>query len=179
MSPIKKRGAKERAKGVQLLLLDVDGVLTDGRILMDDRGVESRIFDEKDGHGLKMLMRAGIQVMLLSGRGSEATRLRAKELGISRVYQNVHDKAEVFEQILAENGLEDHHVGYMGDDLVDLPVLKRAGFSAIVADAVEDLEPYADYRAAKRGGRGAVREVVEFILKAQDRWEEATARYRQ
>jgi 3-deoxy-D-manno-octulosonate 8-phosphate phosphatase (KDO 8-P phosphatase) len=176
-SPIKKKGAQEKAKNVQLLILDVDGVLTDGRIVINDRGVESKCFDEKDGHGLKMLMRTNIQVMLLSGRNSEATQRRARELGIAKIYQNVHNKGDAYQQILQANGLEDHQVGYVGDDLVDLPVLKRAGFSAVVADAVEEIKPFADYLAEKEGGKGAVREIVEFILKSQGKWEKVTARY--
>ena len=162
---------------VRLLILDVDGVLTDGRIVMDERGVESKFFDVRDGHGLKLLMRADIQVVFLSGRHSEATRHQASELGISKVYQDIHNKMDVYQQILEEEGLGDDDVGYVGDDVVDLPVLKRAGFAAVVADSVDDIKPFADYISEKPGGRGAVREVVEFILKSQGKWEEITARY--
>ena len=167
----------ERAKKVKLLILDVDGVLTDGRIVIDDRGMESKFFNEKNGHGLKLLMRAHIQVVLLSGRESEATRHRAGELGISKVYQNIHNKIEAYQQIIKENGLGDHQVGYVGDDLVDLPILKRVGFSAVVADSVNEIKPFADYITEKEGGKGAVREIIEFILKSQEKWEEITARY--
>lgn len=169
--------AREKAKNVRLLILDVDGVLTDGRIVIDDRGMESKFFNEKNGHSLKLLMRAHIQVVLLSGRESEATRHRARELGISKVYQNIHNKIEAYHQIIKENGLGDHQVGYVGDDLVDLPILKRAGFSAVVADSVNEIKPFADYITEKEGGKGAVREIIEFILKSQEKWEEITARY--
>jgi 3-deoxy-D-manno-octulosonate 8-phosphate phosphatase (KDO 8-P phosphatase) len=169
--------AREKAERVRLLILDVDGVLTDGRIVIDDNGVESKFFNEKDGHGLKLLMRAGIPVVLLSGRQSEATRHRATDLGISEVYQNIHRKAEAFDRIVREKQLEYEQIGYVGDDLVDLPVLKRAGFSAVVADAVSELIPHADFVTKRDGGRGAVREVVEFVLKVQGKWDEVISRY--
>lgn len=176
-NPIKNSDAWEKAKQVQLLILDVDGVLTDGRIVIDDRGIESRFFNVKDGHGLKLLMRGQIQVVFLSGRESEATRLRAVELGVSKVYQNIHNKIEAYQQIIEENGLKDHQVGYVGDDLVDLPILKRAGFSAVVSDSVNEIKPFADYITERKGGKGAVREISDFILKSQGKWEEVTGRY--
>ncbi len=175
--PIKNIDAWEKAKNVRFLILDVDGVLTDGRIVIDDRGMEAKFFNAKDGHGLKMLMRVNIQVALLSGRESEATQRRASDLGISRVYQNVHNKIEAYQEIMNENGLEDYQVGYVGDDLVDLPVLKRVGFAAVVADSVDEIKPFADYITEREGGKGAVREIVELILKSQEKWEEVTARY--
>jgi len=178
-SPIRKMDCEEKASKVRLLILDVDGVLTDGRIVIDDKGVESKSFNERDGHGLRLLMRTDIQVALLSGRESEATRHRARELGISTVYLNVHDKIDVYRTVLEEHGLEDAHVGYVGDDWVDLPILKRAGFSAVVADSVSELKAFADHVTEKKGGRGAVREVIELILRAQGKWEEVTARYHQ
>ena len=162
---------------IRLLILDVDGVLTDGRIVIDDRGMESKSFDVKDGHGLRLIMRADVQVVFLSGRESEATRHQASELGVMDVYQNIHKKVDVYEQILKDHGLEDRQVGYVGDDVIDLPVLKRVGFSAAVADASEEVKPFVDYVAVREGGRGAVREIIEFILKSQGRWEEVTARY--
>ena len=169
--------AWQKARMVRLLILDVDGVLTDGRIVIDDRGRESKFFDVKDGHGLRLIMRADVEIVLLSGRESEATRHQARELGIAEVYQNIHKKMDVYKQILKEHGLDDRDVGYVGDDVIDLPLLKRAGFSAAVADANEEIKLFVDYVAMKEGGRGAVREIIEFILKAQGRWEEVTARY--
>jgi 3-deoxy-D-manno-octulosonate 8-phosphate phosphatase (KDO 8-P phosphatase) len=176
---IKNGDAWSKAKNVRVLVLDVDGVLTDGRIAIDDRGIESKFFNAKDGHGLRMLMRANIQVVLLSGRESEATRHRARELGIAKVYQNIHNKIEAYEQILEGSGLEDHQIAYVGDDLVDLPLLKRVGFSAVVRDSVNEIKPFADYVTEQEGGKGAVREIIEFILKAQGKWERVTQRYYQ
>jgi len=169
--------AWQKARMVRLLILDVDGVLTDGRIVIDDRGMESKSFDVKDGHGLRLIMRADVHVVFLSGRESEATRHQASELGVMEVYQNIHKKVDVYEQILKDHGVEDRQVGYVGDDVIDLPVLKRVGFSAAVADASEEVKRFVDYVAMREGGRGAVREIIEFILKSQGRWDEVTARY--
>ncbi len=162
----------EKAKNVKLLILDVDGVLTDGRIVIDDRGIETKFFDVRDGHGLKLLKRANIEVVIITGRRSEVVSHRARELGIDSVYQNIHDKLEVYQAILDEKGLKDEEVGFVGDELVDLPLLKRVGFSAVVADGIEELKPYADYVSRNRGGRGGVREISELILKAQGKWSE-------
>jgi 3-deoxy-D-manno-octulosonate 8-phosphate phosphatase (KDO 8-P phosphatase) len=167
----------EKARSVKLLILDVDGVLTDGRIVIDDRGVETKCFDVRDGHGIKMLKRANIDVAIITGRESDVVSHRARELGIESVYQNIHNKLEVYEAILEEKGLKDGEVGFVGDDLVDLPLLRRVGFAAVVADGVEELKPYADYVSRNRGGRGAVREVIELILKAQGKWAELMERY--
>ena len=167
----------EKAKDVKLLILDVDGVLTDGRIVIDDRGMETKCFDVRDGHGIKMLKRANIDVAIITGRQSQVVSHRARELGIDSVYQNIHDKLEVYQAILREKGLKDQDVGFIGDDVVDLPLLTRVGFSAVVADGVEELKPYADYVSRNKGGRGAVREIIELILKAQGKWSELMERY--
>lgn len=167
----------EKAKNVKLLILDVDGVLTDGRIVIDDRGIETKCFDVRDGHGIKLLKRANIEVVIITGRKSEVVTHRARELGIDSVYQNIHDKLEVYQAILDEKGLKDEEVGFVGDELVDLPLLKRVGFSAVVADSIEELKPYADYVSRNRGGRGGVREISELILKAQGKWSEVMERY--
>ncbi len=167
----------EKARNVKLLILDVDGVLTDGRIVLDDGGVETKCFDARDGHGIKMLKRANIDVAIITGRESQVVSHRARELGIDSVYQNIHDKLEVYEAILQEKGLRDGEVGFVGDDLVDLPLLRRVGFAAVVADGVEELKPYADYISRNKGGRGAVREIIELILKAQGKWAELMERY--
>lgn len=170
-------GSMEKAKKVKLLILDVDGVLTDGRIVIDDRGVETKCFDVRDGHGIKLLRRANIEVAIITGRRSEVVSHRARELGIESVYQNIRDKLEVYRSIVDEKGLKDEEVGFVGDDLVDLPLLKRVGFSAVVADGIEELKPCADYVSRKKGGRGAVREISELILKAQGKWPELMERY--
>jgi 3-deoxy-D-manno-octulosonate 8-phosphate phosphatase (KDO 8-P phosphatase) len=167
----------EKAKDIKLLILDVDGVLTDGRIVIDDRGVETKCFDVRDGHGIKLLKRADIEVIFITGRESEVVSHRARELGIETVYQNIQDKLEVYQAILDERGLKDGNIGFVGDDLIDLPVLKRVGFSAVVADGIEELKPYADYVSRNKGGRGAVREIAELILKAQGKWTMLMERY--
>jgi 3-deoxy-D-manno-octulosonate 8-phosphate phosphatase (KDO 8-P phosphatase) len=167
----------EKAKNVKLLILDVDGVLTDGRIVIDDRGVETKCFDVRDGHGIKLLKRAHIEVAIITGRQSQVVSHRARELGIDSVYQNIHDKLEVYKAILKEKGLKDGDVGFVGDDIVDLPLLKRVGFSVVVADGIEELKSYADYVSRNKGGRGAVREISELILKAQGKWPELMERY--
>jgi 3-deoxy-D-manno-octulosonate 8-phosphate phosphatase (KDO 8-P phosphatase) len=167
----------KKAKNVKLLILDVDGVLTDGRIVIDDRGVETKCFDVRDGHGIKLLKRAHIEVAIITGRQSQVVSHRARELGIDSVYQNIHDKLEVYKAILKEKGLKDGDVGFVGDDIVDLPLLKRVGFSVVVADGIEELKPYADYVSRNKGGRGAVREISELILKAQGKWPALMERY--
>ncbi len=167
----------ERIRRVKLLILDVDGVLTDGRIIVDDAGLESKEFYARDGHGLKMLMRTGIDVVLLTGRRSRVVEHRAADLGIGEVHQGILNKAEVFPGILQRRNLAPEEVAFVGDDVVDIPVLRRVGFPVAVADAVPEARRIADYVTVREGGRGAVREVCEVILRAQGRWAEVAARY--
>ena len=145
------RVKREKLKPITLLILDVDGVLTDGKIIYTDRGEEIKAFNVRDGHGLKLLMRAGIEVALITGRKSKVVLHRARDLGIKNVYQRVTNKIEVYEKILKGKMLHDKEVAFMGDDLVDIPVLKRVGFSAAVADAVPEVKAVADYVASKKG----------------------------
>ncbi len=168
---------EERLKRLKLFLLDVDGVLTDGRIIFDNNGVETKAFDVKDGHGLKLLQRAGIRLGLITGRQSEVTGIRARELGIDILFQGVKDKLVPYLELLQVLGLADEEVAYMGDDVVDLPLLRRVGFAVTVADAVEEIKPYVHYIASRNGGRGAVREVCDLILKKTGQWPVVTARY--
>ncbi len=168
---------QDRLANIKLLLLDVDGVLTDGRIIYDNRGNELKAFDVKDGHGLKMLQRAGIKVGIITGRSSEIVSRRAKELGIDILYQGALRKLEPYLEILSEQGLTDEQVAYVGDDVVDLPILRRVGFSATVADAVPDVAPLVDFVASHSGGRGAVREICDLLLQASGQWDELTKRY--
>jgi 3-deoxy-D-manno-octulosonate 8-phosphate phosphatase (KDO 8-P phosphatase) len=173
-----KRVNRKKLKSVKLLMLDVDGVLTDGKIIYNDRGEEIKAFNVRDGHGLKLLMRAGIEIALITGRKSKVVLHRARDLGIKKVYQRVTNKIEIYEKILKEKKLKDIHVGFVGDDLVDIPVLKRVGFSAAVGDAIPEVKKVVDYVASKRGGEGAVREICELLLKVQNKWEGITERYR-
>jgi 3-deoxy-D-manno-octulosonate 8-phosphate phosphatase (KDO 8-P phosphatase) len=168
--------ASDLAK-IRLLLLDVDGVMTDGRITYSNDGGESKSFDVKDGHGLKLLQRAGVEVGIITGRQSAVVARRAKELGIELVYQGVKDKLVPFNEILEKRGLSPEEVAYVGDDVVDLPVMRRVGFAATVADAVEDVKPFADLVTKRDGGRGAVREICDFLLKESGRWADVANRY--
>lgn len=170
---------KEKAKQIRLLVLDVDGVMTDGRIMYTDGGEEVKAFDVKDGHGIKMLMRGGVEVAILTGRESRVVLHRAGDLGIDTVCQGAKDKLPVFEGIIRDKGLGYEEVCYMGDDLVDLPVIKKVGLSITVADAYEGIKDSVDYVTNMPSGRGAVREACELILKAQGKWEGVTSRYRQ
>lgn len=162
---------------IKLLLLDVDGVMTDGRIVYLNDGGEAKAFDVKDGHGLKLIQRAGIRVGIITGRQSEVVARRAAELGIEIVYQGAKDKLQPFLEIIKELGLEPFEVAYVGDDVVDLPVMRQVGFSATVADAVDDIKPYVDLVTSRPGGRGAVREVCDLLLKQSGRWSSVTSRY--
>ncbi|MEE9503514.1 MAG: HAD-IIIA family hydrolase [Thermodesulfobacteriota bacterium] len=173
-----KRVNRKKLKSVKRLMLDVDGVLTDGKIIYNDRGEEIKAFNVRDGHGLKLLMRAGIEIALITGRKSKVVLHRARDLGIKKVYQGVINKIEIYEKILKEKKLKDINVGFVGDDLVDIPVLKRVGFSAAVGDAIPEVKKVVDYVASKRGGEGAVREICELLLKVQNKWEGITERYR-
>ncbi|MBI5966764.1 MAG: HAD-IIIA family hydrolase [Deltaproteobacteria bacterium] len=174
---MKQNDWKRRAKSIRLLLLDVDGVLTDGRVVYDGGGRELKFFHIKDGHGIKLLQRAGLAVGILSGRRSSAVRLRAKELGIDLLQQKALDKAKVLEAILRKKKIRAEQVCFVGDDLVDLPVFSRVGLAVAVADSVEDVKAHAHYITHRPGGQGAVREVCEMILKAQGKWERVTQKY--
>jgi 3-deoxy-D-manno-octulosonate 8-phosphate phosphatase (KDO 8-P phosphatase) len=176
-SPFVREGAREKAAKVRLLLLDVDGVLSDGGILYDAEGLESKRFHVRDGHGIVLLHRAGIETGIISGRVSRATDVRARELGIGVVVQGAKDKAAALREILDARGIAPEETGFVGDDIVDLPVMRAVGFAAAVADAEPYLFDAADFVASRRGGQGAVREVAEFVLRASGAWEKACARY--
>ena len=162
---------RRRASLITLMLFDVDGVLTDGKILMHPDGSESKQFDIKDGTGLVWAQRAGLKVGMLSARSSAATAQRAAQLGITIVQQGVSSKLRAYEEILRQTALSDVDVAYMGDDVLDLPVIGRAGLSASPADGVDEVRARVHYVSRARGGDGAAREFIEIILKAQDRWE--------
>ena len=166
----------EKAKDIKLVILDVDGVMTDGRIVIDDNGVETRNFDIKDGMGVVVLMMSGVEVAIITSKKSGAVRHRAEELKIKRFYEGIKKKTEPYEEILKEMNITDAQVAYVGDDLVDLSMMKRVGLPIAVGDAVEDVKQHAAYVTKARGGYGAVREVAEMILKAQDKWDKILAK---
>ncbi len=161
---------KKIAKNIKLLILDVDGVLTDGSIILDDKGNELKMFHVRDGHGIKMLQRAGIKVAIITGRSSDVVLIRAREIGISDVYQGIFKKSQIYGELLNRYNLKDEEVAFMGDDIVDIELLKRVGLPAVPADADEETKGFAKFISTKDGGRGAVREFIDFILKSSDTW---------
>jgi 3-deoxy-D-manno-octulosonate 8-phosphate phosphatase (KDO 8-P phosphatase) len=167
----------ERLTAIQMLLLDVDGVMTDGGIIYDGNGLETKIFNVKDGHGIKMLQRAGIEVGIITGRSSAVVDVRAQELGIELVYQGALRKLESYEDIKLKTGLTDSQIAYMGDDVIDVPVMRRVGFAAAPQDGLAEAKRAAHYIASCNGGRGAVREVCDLILKGRGAWDDVAARY--
>ncbi len=160
-----------RCRPIELLLSDVDGVLTDGGVIFDNRGIEIKRFHIRDGLGIKLWQRAGHQFGLVTGRASHIVQLRAVELGVELVRQGVDDKLAAVKQIVAERRLKPEQVGFIGDDLPDLSVLHYVGFAAAVGDGCEDLQHASHYVTKAHGGKGALREVIEFLLKAQGHWE--------
>src|SRR5437868_11335073 len=160
-----------KASIIKLLLFDVDGVLTNGKILLHPDGTESKQFDIKDGTGLVWAQRAGLKVGVLSARSSAATAQRAAQLGITIVHQGVASKVRAYDAILHQHGLTDTDVAYMGDDVLDLPVIVRAGLSAAPSDALEEVRARVDYVSRATGGAAAARDLVEIVMKAQARWE--------
>jgi YrbI family 3-deoxy-D-manno-octulosonate 8-phosphate phosphatase len=167
----------ERCRPIALLLSDVDGVLTDGLIQLDNQGIESKSFHVRDGLGIKLWQKAGYQFGMLTLRSTQSLKVRAAELGIEILRQGVPDKLTALRQILAELRLTRNQVCYLGDDLPDLPVLRAVGLGVAVADACEEVREAAHYTTRQSGGRGAVREVIELILKAQCRWSDVIQTY--
>jgi len=161
---------RKKAKKIRLLLLDVDGVLTDGRIIIDDRGVETKQFHVRDGQGISLLQRAGIDVGFVTARSSRSVIFRAKELNVKLVRQGVQNELDAFNEIKRSSGLNDDQIAYVGDDIVDRPVLKLAGLAVSVADGWPELISTVDFVTATGGGQGAVREVAELLLKTQGKW---------
>ena len=168
---------EQRAAKVKLLLFDVDGVLTDGKILMHADGSESKTFDIKDGTGIVWALRQGLTVGFLSARSSAATAQRAAQLGVTLVHQGVRSKLDTYDQIVDGLILEDDQTAYMGDDLLDLPVLSRVGLATAPADAAAEVRSRVHWVTNAKGGSGAARELIEMILRAQGRWEALLATY--
>jgi 3-deoxy-D-manno-octulosonate 8-phosphate phosphatase (KDO 8-P phosphatase) len=169
--------ALERARAVRLMIFDVDGVLTDGTLLYGPAGEELKAFSAHDGHGLKMLAESGVACALLSGRRSAAVALRAKELGIAEVHLGIEDKLAVFSTIMEQKGLKAPNIGFMGDELVDLPVLTRCGFACAPREAPAAVRRRVHYVARAAAGRGAAREVCELVMRAQGKLEPALRKY--
>jgi len=157
----------EKVKQLKLLILDVDGVLTDGRLFFDDNGKEYKSFHARDGHGIKLLQQTGVEVAIISGRKSQSVNLRMQSLGIKHIYQGHENKIAAFEEILSIMKLSPEQVAHVGDDLLDLPLMKRAGLGFAVNDAVEAVKDYADACTQIQGGLGAVRELCDFIMQTQ------------
>ncbi len=168
---------RERLQKIKVVLIDNDGVLTDGRIVYGDYGDELKFFDVQDGFGMTLLRRAGFKTIIISGKKSRINHRRAKELQVDAIYQKALDKLKVYEKILKKYKIAAEETLYIGDDLIDLPVMRRAGFAAAVANAVPDVKETAHYVTERSGGRGAVREVIDMLLRAQGKWEEVTQRY--
>jgi 3-deoxy-D-manno-octulosonate 8-phosphate phosphatase (KDO 8-P phosphatase) len=175
---IQSDDAYERAKKVKMVVFDVDGVMTDGRIVLDEEGTESKFFNVRDGHGIKMLVRAGIQSAIITGRSSKVVEYRGKELGIQYIRQGALNKAEVMGILLKETGVWPEEAAFMGDDLVDIPAMNLAGLAAAPSDAVSEIIECAHVITDLEGGKGAVRELCEFILKSKGLWEEIVKRYK-
>lgn len=167
----------ESAARLRLMAFDVDGVLTNGDLYYSPRGEELKAFSSLDGHGLKMLQEAGLEVAIITGRNSEMVSLRAANLGIPHVFQGVGDKRAAMRELRMKLDLDSDYCGYMGDDVVDLPILRACGFSATVADGHDFVKQHVDYVACKGGGAGAVREVCDFILQAQGKLENMLQAY--
>jgi 3-deoxy-D-manno-octulosonate 8-phosphate phosphatase (KDO 8-P phosphatase) len=166
-----------RARAVKALIFDVDGVLTDGSLFYGDDGQEYKSFNSRDGHGIKMLRDSGVEVAILTARTSKVVQHRARNLGIARIVQGAHDKLAAYEILLKEAGFKPEEIAYMGDDLVDLPVLRRCGLACTVPDAPDAVKARSHYVTCAAAGRGAAREVCELIMQAQGSWEAQLAQY--
>jgi len=167
----------ERAKKIKLLLLDVDGVLTDGRIIYDSKGREIKSFYVQDGLGVYMLKKAGIPTILITAKGSSAIKPRARDMKVEEVFENVSLKSSILDKILKKYKVSSEEVCFVGDDLVDLGIMKKVGFSVAVFNASLEIKACAHYVTLKEGGKGAVREVAEIILKSKNLWDDLVKEY--
>jgi 3-deoxy-D-manno-octulosonate 8-phosphate phosphatase (KDO 8-P phosphatase) len=162
---------------IKILVLDVDGVLTDGSIYISDQGYEMKAFNSRDGHGIKLLQRAGIETAIITGRVSRALKHRTEELGIRHVYQNAKDKKDAILKLSSELGIETKEMAYMGDDVVDIPAMALCAISFAPCDAMDIVKERADFVTKLSGGKGAVREAIEVILKKEGLYDEVMNRY--
>ena len=166
-----------KATRVKLVIFDVDGVLTDGSLYFGHDGREYKVFHSRDGHGMKMLRQSGVEVGIITARSSQAVAHRMANLGIEHVYQGQVEKLPAYEKLKKTLGLEDDEVAYVGDDVIDLPIMMRIGFSVAVADAHNEVVKRSDWQTSLPGGRGAAREVCELIMKAKGSYDSALATY--
>ncbi|MBS0308178.1 MAG: HAD family hydrolase [Proteobacteria bacterium] len=169
--------AVQRAARLRLMIFDVDGVLTDGSLHYGADGEQIKTFNVLDGHGIKLLQQAGVATAIISARQSAIVEKRAADLGIAHVKQGVHDKRAAFEQLLAHTGIAADQCGFIGDDVIDLPILLRVGFAASVPNGHSEVRSRVHYLTEAGGGKGAVRELCDFILRAQGKYEAALAPY--
>jgi YrbI family 3-deoxy-D-manno-octulosonate 8-phosphate phosphatase len=167
----------QQCQQIEIVLSDVDGVLTDGRVVLDNQGIEAKCFHIRDGMGIALWQKAGYRFGMVSLRSSQVVKVRAAELGIEIVRQGAGDKLAAAGEILEQSGLELKQLCYIGDDLPDLPLVRAAGLGVAVADAAEELRRTADYVTTAPGGAGAVREIIEMILKIQRRWDDVIQAY--
>ncbi len=172
-----KDSISKKAKELKLLVLDVDGVLTDGRLFFDHHGAEYKTFHARDGHGIKLLQQTGVTVAVISGRKSPSVTLRMQNLGVQHVYQGHENKISAFEEILLKMNIVATQAAHVGDDLLDLPLMKQAGLSIAVQDANFAVKDYADCITKTQGGLGAVREICDFIMQAQGSFDKILQRY--
>ena len=156
----------QRAAQIKLVIFDVDGVLTDGRLILGDDGQEYKAFHSRDGHGMKMLQHTGVEIGIITGRTSKVVEYRMQNLGVQHVYQGQQEKLPAFEKLIAKLGVEPHQVAYVGDDVVDLPIMLRVGFAIAVADAHHMVAQHAHWQTPSRGGQGAARDVCELLMEA-------------
>lgn len=168
---------KAKAQKIKLVIFDVDGVLTDGSLFYGDDGQEYKAFQSRDGHGMKMLQKSGVDIAFITGRTSEVVKYRAKNLGIDHVYQGQLQKLPAFKTVLEKLDLIADEVAYVGDDVVDLPVMIRVGLAITVNDGHELVKKHAHWVTENRGGQGAAREICEFIMQAQGTWEALIQEY--
>jgi 3-deoxy-D-manno-octulosonate 8-phosphate phosphatase (KDO 8-P phosphatase) len=161
----------EKAKRIKLLILDVDGVLTDNRLFYNDEGVETKTFYTRDGHGMVMLQKSDVEIAIITGRKSQLVTNRMRDLKVKHVFQGVPDKLPTFMQLVDDLGLKMDEIAYVGDDILDLPILLRIGFSVAPSDADQEVKPRVDFVSQYEGGRGCVREVCEIIMRSQGSWQ--------
>jgi 3-deoxy-D-manno-octulosonate 8-phosphate phosphatase (KDO 8-P phosphatase) len=171
------REVEEKIKRIKLLITDIDGVMTDGRIVYSIYGDELKFFDVTDGFGISLLYRAGIRTIIITAKKSRIVKMRGRDLKAARVYAGFMDKIIPFNDVLKRFKVKPEEICFIGDDLLDVPVLKRVGFAVSVPNAMEEVKAIAHYVTFKAGGRGAVREICDLILKSQDKWDQVTSKY--